>query len=628
MKFINVYFIILMLYLLAIGCTLQKNVTPNKSYLAEKSDMNFVPDWAKEVVWYQIFPERFCNGDSKNDPTLESIEGSWPHDSKSDWQVHPWTSDWYELQPYEKKNGKDIWYNLQRRRYGGDLQGIINKLDYINDLGIGAIYLNPVFEAPSLHKYDGATYHHIDPNFGPDPEGDRELIKSEIPDDKSTWVWTEADKLFLRLVDEVHKRGMKIIIDGVFNHMGINSWVFKDVQLNQQNSKYKDWFTIKSWDDETKGTKFDYEGWYGVRELPELREDENGIVDGPKQYIFNITQRWMDPNNDGNPNDGIDGWRLDVAFCVKHPFWKDWRKVVKSINPEAYLTAEIIDSVAANKPYLEGDEFDAVMNYNFLFLTAEYFIDEKTSISTTEFDTGLQELRNAYPESVAFGMMNLYGSHDTQRILSHIVNKDKYKIRKWGQNFDKFKGSNPLYDTRKPNEAEVNKLKLMLIFQMTYVGSPYVYYGDEVGMWGANDPCPRKPMLWKDLVYENEKVNPDQSLRIVKDENKMNQDLFEFYKKLIKIRNENKVLSLGTFKTLLIDDEKNIYGFSREMDEKEIIVLLNKSNRPVNVKLDVNHHEYYSDLLNNNEIISAEGSKIDCNIKAMSGRILIKDYYR
>ena len=147
----------------------------------------------------------------------------------------------------------------------------------------------------------------------------------------TTWVWTEADKLFLKLINEVHKRGMKIIIDGVFNHMGINSWAFKDVVLNQQKSKYKDWFTIKSWDDSIKGTKFDYEGWFGVKELPELREDENGIVDGPKQYIFNITKRWMDPNSDGNPEDGIDGWRLDVAYCVKHQFWKDWRKHVKSI---------------------------------------------------------------------------------------------------------------------------------------------------------------------------------------------------------------------------------------------------------------------------------------------------------
>ena len=209
----------------------------------------FIPQWAKEVVWYQIFPERFNNGDRTNDPTIETLKGSWPHDSVSGWEVHRWTSDWYELQPYEKKNGKDIWFNLQRRRYGGDLQGIINKLDYLKDLGIGAIYINPVFEAPSLHKYDGATYHHIDANFGPNPISDRKLIESETPDDPKTWVWTEADKLFLKLVDEVHKRGIKIIIDGVFNHMGINSWAFKDVQLNQQNSKYKDWFIIKSWDD-------------------------------------------------------------------------------------------------------------------------------------------------------------------------------------------------------------------------------------------------------------------------------------------------------------------------------------------------------------------------------------------
>ena len=589
---------------------------------------DFVPQWAKEVVWYQIFPERFYNGDKINDPTSETLIGSWPHYVDSNWEVHPWTSDWYELQPYEKKNGKDIWFNIQRRRYGGDLQGIINKLDYIKDLGIGAIYLNPVFEAPSLHKYDGATYHHIDPNFGPDPVGDRKLIESEIPDDPKTWVWTEADKLFLKLVDEVHKRGMKIIIDGVFNHMGINSWAFKDVVFNQQKSKFKDWFTIKSWGDSIKGTKFEYEGWFGVKELPELREDENGIVAGPKKYIFDITKRWMDPNTDGNPDDGIDGWRLDVAFCVKHPFWKDWRKIVKSINPQAYLTAEVIDSVAANKPYLEGDEFDAVMNYNFLFSTAEYFIDEKTSISTTEFDKGLQELRNAYPESVAFGMMNLYGSHDTQRILSHIVNKDKYKIRKWGQNFDKFKGSNTKYDTRKPKQEEFYKLKMMLIFQMTYIGAPYVYYGDEVGMWGANDPCCRKPMLWDEYNYDDEQLNPDQSIKNKIDKNFVNKDLFAFYKKLIKIRNDNKVLQLGKYRTLKTDDKNEVLIYSRELEDKQIIVLLNKSKNPVEINLSVDHKEYYSDILNGNEFISVEDSKIKCSVPPRGGRILLKDYYK
>jgi hypothetical protein len=162
----------------------------------------FVPAWAKEVVWYQIFPERFRNGDSTNDPDINSIKGSWPHDDISPWQVHPWASDWYQLQDYEKINRKDIWFNIQRRRYGGDLQGIIDKLDYLKDLGISAIYLNPIFESPSSHKYDAATYHHIDPFFGPDPYGDKKLIAKENPGNAKTWVWTSADKLFLKLIKE------------------------------------------------------------------------------------------------------------------------------------------------------------------------------------------------------------------------------------------------------------------------------------------------------------------------------------------------------------------------------------------------------------------------------------------
>jgi len=225
-------------------------------------------------------------------------------------------------------------------------------------------------------------------------------------------------------------------------------------------------------------------------------------------------------------------------------------------------------------------------------------------------------------------MMNLYGSHDTQRILSHIVNKDKYKIRKWGQNFDKFKGSNNKYDTRKPDQEEIDKLKMMLIFQMTYVGAPYVYYGDEVGMWGANDPCPRKPMLWEDLVYENEKVNPDQSLKTIEDENKISSELFEFYKKLIKIRNDNKVLSTGKFKTLLTDNDKGIYAFARENESKQIIVMINKGKEFATISLDVDHNEYYTDILNQNELISSEGKKIECKIAPVNGRILIKDYYK
>ena len=221
-----------------------------------KNQPEFVPEWAKGIVWYQIFPERFRNGDPKNDPTNDDIQGAYPHGHNPQWQIHPWTADWYAQQPYEQHTGEPIWTHLQRRRYGGDLQGILNSLDYLADLGVGAIYLNPVFTSPSLHKYDGATYHHIDPTLGPDPAGDRALIATETPDDPSTWVWTSADKLLLELITAVHQRNMHIIIDGVFNHMGLNSWAFQDVVKNRQASPYKDWFKIKSWGDPATGEGF------------------------------------------------------------------------------------------------------------------------------------------------------------------------------------------------------------------------------------------------------------------------------------------------------------------------------------------------------------------------------------
>lgn len=592
-----------------------------------EDSMEFVPDWAKRIVWYQIFPERFYNGDTSNDPTIETLKGAWPHDHTSPWQIHPWTSDWYELQPYEKENGKDIWFNIQRRRYGGDLQGIIDKLDYLKNLGIGAIYLNPVFESPSSHKYDGATYHHIDPTFGPDPEGDRKLIATEVPHDTATWLWTSADKLFLRLIKEVHNRGMKIIIDGVFNHMGINSWAFSDVVKNQQASPYKDWFAVTSWLDSKSGSNFVYNGWFGVKELPELNEDENGIVKAPREYIFNITKRWMDPDANGNTADGIDGWRLDVAFCIKHQFWKDWRKHVKEINPQAYITAEIIDSIDVVKPYLNGDEFDAVMNYNYLFACSEYFFDEKSAIKTSEFDRLLEELRGAFPKSVSYVQQNLHGSHDTQRMASHLINKDKYKIRNWSESFEKWKGNNPLYDSRKPNDEEYRILKLLIIFQMTYLGAPYIYYGDEAGMWGANDPDCRKPMVWTDLVYDDEKVFPDQTLKEQSIEVSFNKEVFTHYKKMIKIRNANEVLQVGDFNSLLIDDNKKIFVFERTFNNQQVIVALNNSKKNHIITLEVGHNEFYKELLSGNTIAVISGN-ISFELEGKWGAVLLKDYYR
>lgn len=582
---------------------------------------DWVPQWAKEVVWYQIFPERFRNGDPKNDPKLSDIKGSWPNDNTSPWELHPWTSDWYELQPYEKKNGKDIWFNLQRRRYGGDLQGIIDKLDYLKELGVGAIYLNPVFEAPSLHKYDGATYHHIDPTFGPDPDGDRKLIATETPDNPNTWVWTSADKLALKLIEEVHHRGMKIIFDGVFNHMGVNSFAFQDVVRNQQNSKYKDWFTIKSYDDPKKGTKFDYEGWFGVRELPELREDSTGLVKGPKEYIFASTKRWMSP--DGKTSAGIDGWRLDVAFCVSHKFWKDWRTLVKSINHEAYLTAEVIDPISVIKPYVSGDEFDAVMNYNFAFASSEFFIDQKNRISVTTFDTTLRDLRDSFGLGVAYVQQNLFGSHDANRIGSHIANPDLEKYRNWGAFYGASKGDNPKYKIRKPTDEELKIQYLFVIFQMTYLGAPMVYYGDEVGMWGANDPDCRKPMVWDDLTYSDETFNPDQTKRNP-DKVAVDKNLLVHYQKLIRIRNENPAIQLGDFKTVLIDDRNQLYGFSRNYLNQSVVVVLNNDSQNHSTEIKNLTNGVYLDVLNHDQKYLISGSSVKLDLTGKWGVILKK----
>ena len=557
-------------------CSILTLTCSSGEFMKKQNTKEFVPAWAKEVVWYQVFPERFRNGDASNDPSVADIAGADPQDPPKAWKVHDWGSDWYELQDYELLNGEtEMWKHLLRRRYGGDLQGVIDKLDYLQDLGITAIYMNPVFTSPSLHKYDGESYHHIDPNFGPNPAGDRELIKSENPLDPSTWVWTSADKLALKLIKEAHVRDMRIIFDGVFNHLGINSFAFKDVIEKQEESPYKDWFTIHSFKNGEAGTELEYEGWFGVKSLPELRENENGIVQGPKDYIFAATERWMNPRGAGIEH-GIDGWRLDVAFCIKHAFWKDWRKHVRSINPQAYMTAEIIDTPEKVKPYMQGDEFDAEMNYNFAFASAEFFFNENyMSITASEYDKKLQELREHYPKGVAEVSMNLFGSHDANRIGSHIVNRKNgiVNFRDWGQYFGASKAiDNPKYSSRKPNAEDIELQKLFVIMQMSYVGAPMIYYGDEVGMWGANDPDCRKPMIWDDIDYDDEIYHADGSTHEA-DKVEINQDLLAHYKKMIAIRNENKALQIGTYKTVFTDDEAGIFAFERKY-KKEIITLI------------------------------------------------------
>jgi cyclomaltodextrinase len=541
---------------------------------------DFTPDWSKGIVWYQIFPERYSNGDPSNDPKVSDQNGAYPFDDTSAFQIHPWTSDWYQLQPYEKKNGKNIYFNIQRRRYGGDLQGVLNKLDYLKSMGVNAIYLTPVFWSPSSHKYDALVYHHVDPTFGPDPEGDKKMMEKEDPLKPETWVWTKADMLALKLIEEVHKRKMYIIFDGVFNHVGVRNFAFQDLEKKQQESAYKNWFIVESWRDQEKGTAFKYKGWFGVRTLPEFKEDSNGIVDGPKQYIFQSTRRWMNPMNKGASH-GIDGWRLDVAYDVGHPFWKDWRKWVKSINPNAYLTAELVYPIEKTKPYLQGDEFDATMNYNFAFIVHDFFVQDTTASTVTQFDAKLKELREAFGTGVALNMQNLMNSHDATRIGSAVANPDGKKFGDWGQYFNwSQKSNNKNYNARKPTPEQLQKQKLIAAFQILYLGSPMIYYGDEVGMWGANDPDCRKPMVWADKKYDAETFNPDQSTHDP-DVVTFNQDLFNWYKKFIALRNQYISIRRGSYTTLATIDAKKLYAFSRKYGNEEVMVIINRGSQPI-----------------------------------------------
>lgn len=558
------------------------------------------PEWAQDAIWYQIFPDRFFNGDTTNDPTITNIVGTWPWKIQTDWQISPWTSDWYTFQPWEIKNGQDFRYQFQLRRYGGDLQGILAKLDYLQTLGVNAIYLNPVFDSPSSHKYGAAYYHHIDCNFGPDPDGDRQIIASEDPADPSTWQWTAADKLFLQLVREIHSRGMYIIIDGVFNHVGLTFWAFQDVIQNKGKSPYYNWFVIegsklKDWSvnndfqdlPELFAKNYGslrYKGW--VADLPTFRQDSLGPVEPIRQHLFAVTKRWMDPNNDGNPDDGIDGWRLDVAERVQINFWSLFGAWVRDINPDAYLTGEVWwedwwqGKMYNAAPWLTNNRFDAVMNYRFGDAMFAFFIDQKNKITPSQLDIRLEKVRKEYPPDTKFVLQNVLGSHDTERFASALVNPNRiidHANNTW---------YNREFNIRKPNQQERDIQRAILAFQFAYVGAPYIYYGDEAGMWGADDPDCRKPMIWPDFSYDPETSHfcdrlPDCNGSRPKDEVFFNEDLFHYYQSLCQLRMNNTILRKGDYKTILIDDNNGLFGFERSLAGNRIWAIFNSSDKDI-----------------------------------------------
>lgn len=547
-----------------------------------------VPEWGKSAVWYQIFPERFRNSDPSNDPTRETLEMHFPN--VEGWSITPWTRDYYVRDEWEKEIGPNFYENgVFHRRFGGDLQGVIEKLDYLKGIGVTAIKLNPVFWGRSQHKYDGNTFHHIDPNFGPDPKGDIEIIRhGGETADPATWKWTAADKLFLELVKQAHARGIKIVIDGVFNHTGRDFFAFRDIRINGAKSPYADWFTIKSFDDpETRRNELRYAGWAGFFTLPEFRNDEAGTDLHPevKKYIFDSTRRWMDPDGDGDPSDGIDGWRLDVAEEVPDAFWRDWNKLVFSINPQSITIPEVWTDAA---DYLKRTGFSSAMNYYAFAMPVKAFLIDN-SVTPSGFGELLNQRRDQFPANVQLALWNLVDSHDTDRIAQMIVNRNTTGQYKNAEKFDYDEPGNSArqndqYSVRKPNNDERAIQRLVHLFQVTYVGAPMFYYGVEAGMWGGDDPDCRKPMAWEDLQMDVEKIDPRGRQRPEDDPN-VDKDMVAFFREAIALHNTNPAFKSPAFEVVVADDERNVFGYARGEGAERRVVLLNRSDREQTVQI-------------------------------------------
>lgn len=419
-------------------------------------DLFKAPDWAKSAVFYQIMPDRFANGDSSNDP-----EGT------QEWGGKPTTDSFF----------------------GGDLQGIIDHLDYLTDLGITAIYLTPIFEAPSNHKYDTTDYMKVDAHFG-----DVELLK--------------------KLVEAAHSKNIKVVLDAVFNHASAQSFAFKDVIEHGKGSRYVDWFHIYSFPVRVKEGEPNYDTFGFFAQMPKL----NTANPETKQYLLDVAAYWLSEVK-------IDGWRLDVANEIDHTFWRDFRKRVKEINPQAYIIGEVwSDSMR----WLQGDQFDSVMNYPLSDRLLEFLKSDEMDAHT--FAGNIGNLIMRYPQQANEVLFNLLASHDTPRLLTQLG-------------------------------GDKRKLKLAIAFLFTFTGTPCIFYGDEIGLEGEADPDCRKCMIW--------------------DKDQQDRELFGWYEALITLRKTNPVLHTGRLRFLKAEKGERCLIYERTDDRTHFTIWMNHSDQPV-----------------------------------------------
>ncbi|MCP9056362.1 glycoside hydrolase family 13 protein [Streptococcus infantis] len=417
-----------------------------------------VPSWVSEAVWYQIFPERFANGNPRLTP-----------DGAREWDA--------EISP-----GRDDFF-------GGDLQGIIDHLDYLKDLGITGLYLCPIFEATTNHKYDTTDYFEIDRHFG-----DKEVFRN--------------------LVDEAHKRGIKIMLDAVFNHIGYQSAQWQDVLKNGEKSAYKDWFHIQEFpiteDKLKKARELPYHTFAFASYMPKLNTANPEV----KEFLLSVATYWIE-------NFDIDAWRLDVANEIDHQFWRDFRKAVLAKKPDLYILGEIWHT---SQPWLQGDEFHAVMNYPLSESIKDYFLRQHKK--TGQFISEINSQSMYYKQQIAEVMFNLLDSHDTERILTTA-------------------------------NGNIQHVKAALAFLYLQKGTPCIYYGTELALKGGPDPDCRRAMPWDRVSEDN--------------------DMLNFMKQLIQVRKEvASMIQHGSYS--LQEVKPDVLALKWNYEGKEVQAIFNQSS--------------------------------------------------
>ena len=497
----------------------------NKYQLTVYEDYK-VPSWFKEGVLYHVFVDRFNNGNRS---------GKVDNPKKNSFLYGNWEDDPMYI---KDQNGEILRWDF----HGGNLKGIINKLGYLKKLGVTVIYLSPIFEAASNHKYDTGNYKNIDPMFG-------------------------DEKIFKELIDKAAEKGMAVVLDGVFSHIGADSIYFNKFNnydsvgaYQSEDSPYRTWFNFKEGPEE-------YQSWWGIKALPNTNELEPSFMD----YIIydkdSVINKWM--------NMGVKGWRLDVADELPTKFIQELKKEVKKNNEESIVIGEVWEdasnkiSYGERRTYLLGDQLDSVLGYPFRDNLVNFLNGEKTSWQLNDF---FMTIKENYPSEAFKSNLNLLSSHDIVRIKTAL-------------------------------KSDKDLLKLAILTQMSFEGVPYIYYGDEAGLEGGKDPENRKTYPWKNEDME----------------------IMDFYRHCGQFRNRNKVFALGDTYFIYTEND-DVFGYIRYNEDDSELILINRSESKQNVKINleadcIEEVTVTYSVINNGEKIIGIDNKFNIDIDSKSYRI-------